>query len=377
MRKHFAWSARFRWALFLIIAVAGVLVPAVSAQAGEGGPKLTVLTRNIYQGTDLTNVVTATTFPGFVAAVTQDWGNVVATDFPARARALAADVRRVRPDVIGLQEVSLWRDQLVSDAVTGAPAPNATHVVYDFLAILQAKLATAGVPYTVVSMSTNADVEAPRINPASPNGFTDVRLTDRDVILVRTPLADKFVDPANGQYAVQLIASSPAGPVSFTRGWASIDYQQSAARRVRIFNTHLEVDAPPVAGQVQVAQGAEALGVIAASPYPVVALGDYNSDANGSTTQTYGLLTRSLTDAWATARPGDPGNSCCQAELLNSVQRATTRIDLVLTTGPWKVDRVRPTGGQPFRTGPAPLWASDHFGVTARLELPKPTRCAK
>ena len=126
MRKHFAWSARFRWALVLIIAVAGFLVPAVSAQAGEGGPKLTVLTRNIYQGTDLTNVVTATTFPGFVAAVTQDWGNVVATDFPARARALAAEVRQVRPDVIGLQEVSLWRDQLVSDTVTGAPAPNAT-----------------------------------------------------------------------------------------------------------------------------------------------------------------------------------------------------------------------------------------------------------
>jgi hypothetical protein len=28
------------------------------------------------------------------------------------------------------------------------------------------------------------------------------------------------------------------------------------------------------------------------------------------------------------------------------------------------------TGAVPFRTGPAPLWASDHAGVSARITVP-------
>ena len=43
------------------------------------------------------------------------------------------------------------------------------------------------------------------------------------------------------------------------------------------------------------------------------------------------------------------------------------RIDLVLTSDDWSVTRVARIGDQPFRTAPPPLWASDHFGVTARI----------
>jgi hypothetical protein len=28
------------------------------------------------------------------------------------------------------------------------------------------------------------------------------------------------------------------------------------------------------------------------------------------------------------------------------------------------------TGDRPFRDGPPPLWASDHFGVTAEIVVP-------
>lgn len=369
MSNRFAFWAHGRWVLAVIVAVTAVLLPAATAHASEDGPRLTVLTRNLYQGTDLTNTVTATTFPQFVAAVSQDWANVVATDFPTRATALAGEVRRAHPDVIGLQEVALWRDQLVSDTVTGTAAPNATHVVYDFLAGLQADLAAGGTPYTAVSTSTNADLEAPRANPASSNGFTDVRLTDRNVILVRAPLASKFTHPADGHYTAQLTVPTPGGPVTLTRGWTSIDYQHSPRTTVRIFTTHLEAADSPPAAQVQVAQGAQALGIINASPFPVVALGDFNSAADGSTTPTYAHLTASLTDAWAATQHGEPGYSCCQTELLDHKARATQRIDLVLTKGPWTPDSADRTGDRPFRVAPAPIWASDHFGVTARLEL--------
>ena len=152
-------------ALLAVLALACAFVPAAAARA-DGGRHVSALTRNVYLGTGLTNLGTATTFPEFVDAVSQDWANVVANDFPRRAKALATEIQLTRPDVVGLQEVSLWRDQLVSDVVQGNPTPNATHVVYDFLSILQGELAARGIPYTAVSTSTNADAEAPRTNPA-------------------------------------------------------------------------------------------------------------------------------------------------------------------------------------------------------------------
>jgi endonuclease/exonuclease/phosphatase family metal-dependent hydrolase len=361
--------SRFAGLLAAVVTILAVLVPAGAAQASDGGPKLTVMTRNLYLGTGLTDIVSATTPEAFVAAVSQAWANVVATDFPTRAEALAEEVRRTRPDVIGLQEVTLWRDQAIGDSVLGVTTPNATNVVYDFLALLQAELVEAGVPYTAVSTSVNADVEAPRANPASPTTVTDVRLTDRDVILVRTPLAGKFSNPRDGHYRAQLTLPSAGGPVTFTRGWTTIDYRHDARTRVRIFNTHLEVEDPLPAAQVQVAQGVEALARIVLSPYPVIALGDFNSAADGSTTPTYKLLTTVLTDTWTKVRPGDPGLTCCEPELLDSVQPARTRIDLVLVSRHLGADRAELTGNTPFRASPPPLWASDHFGVVARVVL--------
>ena len=105
------------------------------------------MTRNLYVGTGLDNTVTPTTPEAFIWAVTQDWGHVVATDFPTRAGALAAEILGAHADVVGLQEVALWRDQTPSDLVTGATTgPNATHVVYDFLALLQAVILLVELP---------------------------------------------------------------------------------------------------------------------------------------------------------------------------------------------------------------------------------------
>jgi endonuclease/exonuclease/phosphatase family metal-dependent hydrolase len=365
MKSQPTASWRRRSLLAVVLAVVATLVPTGVAQGAEGGPKVTVMTRNLYLGTGLNAVVAAKTPTEFVGAVSQAWANVVATDFPARAEALADEIQQAGPDFVGLQEVSLWRDQVPSDAPIH-PTPNAEHVVYDFLAILLAELAERGSPYVPVSTSVNADVEAPR---ADRNGLTDVRLTDRDVILVRAPLAGKVSNPRDGRYAAQLSMPSVGGDVAFTRGWTAVDYRHDAKTTVRIFNTHLEVEDPGKAAEVQVAQGDEALAIIAKSPYPVIALGDFNSAADGTGTETYERLTAKLTDAWTTARPGDPGLTCCQSERLDTVRTAGSRIDLVLTTERWPVTRVDRTGATPFRSGPGPLWASDHFGVTARITL--------
>ena len=154
------------------------------------------------------------------------------------------------------------------------------------------------------------------------------------------------------------------------RGWASVDYRPDARPSVRFLTTHLEVQTPESAAAVQEQQGAELLALVDASPYPVIALGDFDAPAGGEGTPTYGRLTAVLQDAWVTARPTDAGLTCCQDELPTSREGAESRrIDLILISEDWPVHGASVVGDQPFQDV-APRWASDHFGVTARITIP-------
>jgi endonuclease/exonuclease/phosphatase family metal-dependent hydrolase len=354
------------------LAVASVLVallPSCTVAAVQEDPEdteITVMTRNLYVGTPVGDVFGASTWPELVEAGSQAWATLLASDFPTRAAALADEIAQARPDVVALQEVTLWRDQTPSDVMT-QPTPNAIHVAFDFLAILRGELSARGVRYTAVATSTNVDLEFPRLDPGV--GLVDLRLTDRDVLMVRADLANRFSNPGHGHYTAQFSEPFLTGPVTSTRGWTSIDYRPDPTTTMRILNTHLEVGGPDT-GTTQEQQADQFLAMVAASPHPVIALGDFNSPADGSSTPTYRKLTAVLPDAWASARPADPGWTCCQPPpLADPVGHEFARIDLVLTSEDWPVTRVARTGDRPFRAVP-PVWASDHFGVTARIVVP-------
>ncbi len=359
-----------------LLAVGSVLVALLSSCTAAAVPderdepedtRRTLMTQNLYLGTPVGDVFGASTEQELVTAGSQAWATLLASDYPTRAGALADQIVQARPDVVGLQEVTLWRDQTPGDVMTQR-SPDATHEALVFLEILLAELDERGVPYTAVATATNADVEFPRLDPGA--GLVDLRLTDRDVIIVRADLADRFTDPDDGRYAAQFSEPFLIGPVTSTRSWTSIDYRPDPSTTVRILNTHLEVrDA--VTGTAQQQQGDEFLAVVARSPHPVIALGDFNSPADGSSTPTYRNLTAVLQDAWVSERPTDPGWTCCQTPpLADPVGREFARIDLVLTSEDWSVAGVMRTGDRPFRDGPPPLWASDHFGVTAEIVVP-------
>jgi endonuclease/exonuclease/phosphatase family metal-dependent hydrolase len=357
--------ATVRWLVVLLTALA-TLPPASVAGAGSGsGPQITVMTRNVYLGSGLANLAGVSGQTELATAVGEDWANVLATDFRTRAAALTEEVARARPDVIGLQEVTLWRDSPSSD-VGAHPGPNATHVVLDHLALLTSALAARGTPYTPVVISTTDDFEVTRRDA---DRLTDLRITDRDVMLVRQDRLDRVTDPRSGRYAAVRVVPSWPAPVDSPRGWTSIDYRLDRRTAVRILDTHLEVTGPR-AGRVQERQADDLLAMVAASPLPVIAVGDFNSDPADPYTDTYERLTSVLHDAWTRARPGDPGPTCCQDGLLDGLaSRLDRRVDLVLTSGDWPATSVARTGAEPFRSGPAPVWASDHAGLTARLTV--------
>jgi hypothetical protein len=82
-----ARSLRYRSLLAVVAVLVAMLPPGV---AGAGGsPQITVMTRNLYLGTSLNNIIGVSSLTDLVAAMSRDWANVLANDFPTRAGALA------------------------------------------------------------------------------------------------------------------------------------------------------------------------------------------------------------------------------------------------------------------------------------------------
>lgn len=331
---------------------------------------LTVMTRNLYLGADLGPLFVVTSPQELVATGTALFATVKQTDFPARARLLAAEIKEAEPTLIGLQEVSLWRTQTPSD---GSTTPNAQTVVYDFLATLLDELSKLGLSYAAVATVTNFDGEVPIMGDA---GLVDLRLTDRDVILARNDLPSSKFSVANarsGNYTATLTIPNPIlGDVKVLRGWTSIDVTRKGIQ-ARVVNTHLDASSP----QIQVAQGQELLAGPLNSTLPTILIGDNNSDALGAgtpgvtDTPTYkNFLAAGFVDAWPSDRGKQDSVTCCQPETLQNAQSSLTeRIDIVLTRGTVTASDATRVGADPQVRTPSGLWPSDHAGLSATLRL--------
>jgi len=342
--------------------------------SNAGGNKLlTVMSRNIYLGATLDPVMNAPIPQLIPIRVAQVWGQVQQTNFPERAKALAEEIAATQPELIGLQEVALWRTQFPGDAHTAMNIPS-TDVAYDFLANLLAELEARGEKYVVASSVVNLDVELFMFTGTPGASLTrDIRFTDREVILARHNLST--FNPQGAQYdaKVDLPIGGPGGPrILIPRGWTSIDAKYHG-ETFRFFSTHLEVESARFA-PVQIAQGHEVVALLDASPYPVIAVGDYNSAPDGSTTPTYATLMASgLTDVWDAINPEDDGFTAGMTnDLLGPVTLFRSRIDLVLFSGPMSSMSARNVGNLESDRTPSGLMPSDHAGVVATIRLGLP-----
>lgn len=373
------------WVLAVFLAATAVVPRAARAEEpeGRGGDRrVTVMTRNLYLGADVAPAIAAIAAgdpAAIVSAVSQAWANMRFTDFPARARGLAREIDEARPDLIGLQEAVLWRSQTPADFIPG----NAGHVEYDFVAILLRALRQRGLHYTVVAEETGFDAEFPGFlseADAASGTLSDIRLTDREVILARADLKSsdfKLMNAQTGHFVTNI--EFPIAPgVNFVvlRGWASVD-AKVRGRSLRFVTTHLEADSE----DVREAQAIEVIAGPANTTLPVILVADSNSNANGgATTPAYSAFVGAgFLDAWREAEPGRIVSTCCNVELLTnrvfpSPADDEGRIDLVLYrgAGAFKALDADLLGARPFDkvfNGRAFLWHSDHAGIAAALEL--------
>ncbi|HVE66141.1 MAG TPA: endonuclease/exonuclease/phosphatase family protein [Thermoanaerobaculia bacterium] len=359
----------FSLALALVLSATSLAGEAPrAAGSGEREKTVTVMTQNLYLGAEVAPVIQAalTDSSAIPAAVSEVWGKVQATDFPERAHALAVQIDRARPDLIGLQEAVLYRSQFPADSLGPAPTP-ATRVEYDFVELLRRALLDRGLRYEVVAVSTGFDVELPRVRSLDPLELEDIRLTEREVILARAERhsALKLSNVEEGSFETNL----DLGFLVVRRGWAAVDVK-IRGERFRFITTHLEADDE----HVRVAQSNELLRGPANTRLPVVLLGDFNSNANGDETSAayLNLLSGGFRDSWSEVRGGEAGSTCCHDELLVAATpfaAARERIDLVLLRGDIEVESVDVVGEEQDDRTPSGLWPSDHAGVVAKLRL--------
>jgi endonuclease/exonuclease/phosphatase family metal-dependent hydrolase len=346
------------------------------------GKVVNVMTRNLYLGADLAPAIGAPTLDAFVAATGKILRDVTHNDFPTRAEGLAEEILATEPDLVGLQEVALWRTAPPSLTPVLSGEPTATTVRYDYLDLLLDELNQRRTRYEVVRVQDEFDLEAPGdengVADDGPPGIEDAeingRLTMRDVILVRKGAGVQTWNEQSGNFKTLLPVPILGKPLIVKRGWTATDAKVRGSHPFRFVNTHLEAfDPAALVPSIRSLQARElvAPGGPATGPLPVVLLGDLNSDddtvAEGDQ-QAY----RALLEAGFSERSTDDPLSCCLKKSLigefdgGSVADFDHQVDHVMANSS------RITLQDSEVTGLFPVngfWNSDHAGVFSALRF--------
>jgi endonuclease/exonuclease/phosphatase family metal-dependent hydrolase len=338
-----------RGAIVGLVTVGALLSPAAAFAAPND---VTVMTRNVYLGADL--IPLATTPPEqFEEAARSRYQTVLRNDFATRAKALAAEIKRTKPDVVALQEAAVWRT-----GPRDGTATKANDVAYDSTEVLLKELANAGSRYRVVVGRDWFDFEASAVDQ-------DVRLTQRDVIIARVGSKVKFGKTSRGGFTDTFDVPTPAGLARQLRGWVAVD-AKAGGKAFRVITTHLEAYSPEIADK----QMKQLLAKAASSKKRrTILVGDFNSapGANANDRGTSRSASAYYSAIGAGFRNPLPKRlTCCQPEDLHESEPWKSWIDHIVVRPRMKVLRSSLVGGKMV----GGLWPSDHAGIVATLRLP-------
>jgi endonuclease/exonuclease/phosphatase family metal-dependent hydrolase len=386
-------SGRNRFLAAGLLALAGILLVALplaaQAKPRKHTPKsaeVTVMTRNLYLGADLGPAIGATSIPDFINKNGQILRDVDTNNYPVRAKGLAKEILGKKPDLVGLQEVSLWRTGDVNLAASlaggcrkaqaaGTPC-TATTVKYDYLKLLVDRLNKGEKRYRVVKVQKEFDFEAPGDYDNNPStgisgGEIDGRLTMRDAILARVGAGVHTRGAKSANFETLYTPTISGILVPVHRGWVSVNARVRESRSFRFIDTHLEAFGDPTIREAQAKELYTGAGAPAKTGLPVILVGDLNSDDN---TVTGGdrLAYNALKGAGFRDRSTEKPLSCCikssiLTDDLGSKSDFDHHIDQILTRDPGKVKLVHSavTGRSPANG----YWDSDHAGVSSKLRI--------
>ena len=359
-------------AMLLALLLPGLAAAKKADHSDNGkGKVVSMMTRNLYLGADLGPVIAAKTPEQVVTASGAILRDVIANDFPTRARGLADEILRTKPDLVGLQEVALWQTTPIT------PAGQALTI--DYLDLLLGQLNKGPDRYEVVVVQNEFGTEVPAdangVENDGPGGeLADAevlgKLLMRDVILARTSGGVHTWNASGGNFETLLELPVGGQVVAVKRGWTATDARVRGSQPFHFVNTHLEAFDP----LVRAAQAEElvAPGGPATSDLPVVLVGDLNSDddtVTGADQLAYQAL---LAAGFVERSTSDPLSCCLKSPLLavgkgGSVADFNHQVDHVMTNDPAEIrlESSEVTGLLPVNG----FWDSDHAGVYSALRF--------
>ena len=359
--------------------IAGALLALALPTVAEAkkAPKLTVMTRNVFLGADLAPAINAATIPEAIDGAGQIWNEMQRTKFPQRAKPLAREIKRSKADLVGLQEVALWRKQTPSDGGSPPIRPigtPATKVEQDFLKILMREMKKIRAGYRVVVVQREFEAELPVDQDANDatGGIAgadfDASLTMRDVILVRRASKVKLGKKRSGHFTTRYEPNVGGLPIPVDRGWASVE-AKLGKKRFRFVDTHLEAFGDPT---IREAQAKELTTGPLKTSRQVILVGDLNSGtARHNEPEQPGDDLAFLALAGFGMKDNGAVQSCCYDDLFDRNAVFDHTVDHVLTKPGLKTLRKYVTGNDAGERTPAGLWPSDHGGVVSKLRLRK------
>jgi Endonuclease/Exonuclease/phosphatase family len=395
--------------LGLITVLGLTLLPGVAdAKGKKKGHQLTVMTRNLYLGADLSPALQATDVPGAVDAAFQIEQQVHRTQFPTvRAALLANEIKKQKPDVVGLQEAALWRTGPydLGAVTTGPKATQVDPQGGDFLSDLLSRLNKGGnkgkkgaasakkkkappVRYRIAVVKNEFDFELP-VNQGSgglsvcPAQCHNERLTMRDAILVKKGV--KISNASSGTFNTLLrVKVGGVLNVDVTRGWAAVDAKVNG-KKVHVVDSHFEAFDSGASnngsdgktypkGGVREAQAKQLIapGGPSTSKHPTLLVGDFNSDSpvHGDQVDPGDALAYRalLAGGWSERAFTPPPFGCCiQDPNLSSPSATgvTHRVDHIMSNS----KKLKFQKGGLTSTFANGLWSSDHFGVWSQLQV--------
>ena len=331
-------------------------------------PTATVMTYNVYLGANLQPLFGENDPIKLIQKAAAIVAHLDKVDFRIRAVAIAQQIIEQDPDLVALQEVSLWQ--------IAPPGPPQFATKYDFLQILLDELERRGHPFRAVTIN-------PNFTGTLPIDFvgTLARLSDRNVIIVPSDEPTTELTTSNpAQDVYERTLDVPLGGMIFhaQRGWASIDVVFHGAP-FRFFDTHFEAFDP----NVRKDQVAELVQIMSGSPIPVLLAGDINLYPMGVRAiddAAWGLMSGDgFHDAWEDAECFEPRFTAGQTDDLDNVPSILDNtVDYVLFDADFEtepVERSCDIAGEELddRTTTVPaLWPSDHAAVAVDLRISKP-----
>lgn len=313
---------------------------------------LRVATWNAYLGADLEPIAKAADADTLARAAQMTMRQAERTRFPERAKVIADVIGQACPEVIGLQEIGRWQIETSSGR----------EVLWDHQELVINALEECGDPYVMLTCSDTFSGQLPLDEDRT------ITFTNCDAMLLRaTPERPITVlDADNGHYDARL-ALPIAGTdelLEVKRGWVQADLEVGG-RRVRVITTHLDsMDAG-----IRAKQAHELVSVASPSPYPVILLGDFNTEAGDGVLDVIGRA--GYEDAWARAGHGE-GLTWGRSADLDIDKELVARVDYVFyDPNRLSVGDVALMGADAAARTPGAdwLWASDHAGVVAELVI--------